>query len=432
MSKILNEKLKNKSAIVSIVGIGYIGLPLLLSIGKAGFKVNGIDIDENKISMLNKKESYISDISNEELKSQIKSIKSINFYSNYECIKESDVIIVCVPTPLNKTKDPDISYIIHAAEEISKFSINDKLISIESTVYPGATEELILPIFLNKNPNQKIGQDFFMVFSPERIDPGQKNWNLENTPKVIGGITKDCTFIGKLLYQEICNTIIEVSSSKSAEMVKLLENTFRATNIGLVNEMAIICNKLGIDIWEVIDAAKTKPYGFMPFYPGPGLGGHCIPIDPRYLEWKLETMNSESLYIKLAEKINFNMPQYVFSRINQIITTHNLSKKVFLIGITYKPNVSDTRESPALELMQIFIDNKYEVCFNDPYVPEISLEGKIYHSSELKHSKDYFGVITSGHKKYNWNKIVSYFNYIFDSRNALQDLKNESDKIFTL
>ena len=213
MSKILNEKLKNKSAIVSVVGIGYIGLPLLLNIGKAGFNVNGIDIDENKISMLKEKKSYISDISNEQLSSQIASINSINFHSNYECIEESDVIIICVPTPLNKTKDPDISYIIHATEEISKFSINDKLISIESTVYPGATEELILPTLLNKNPKQKIGQDFFMVFSPERIDPGQSSWTLENTPKVIGGITKDCTIIGKLLYQEICNTIIEVSSS---------------------------------------------------------------------------------------------------------------------------------------------------------------------------------------------------------------------------
>ncbi|MBR49388.1 MAG: UDP-N-acetyl-D-glucosamine dehydrogenase [Chloroflexi bacterium] len=432
MSAYLVEKLKNKSAIISVVGVGYIGLPLLLNIGKAGFKVNGIDIDENKISKLKNKKSYISDISNEDLEYQLGNINSVNFYSNYECVKESDVIIVCVPTPLNKTKDPDISYIIHAAEEISKFSSKNKLISIESTVYPGATEELILPIFLNKNPKQIIGQDFFMVFSPERIDPGQSNWDLKNTPKVIGGITNDCTSIAKLLYQEICDSIIEVSSSKSAEMVKLLENTFRATNIGLVNEMAIICNKLGINIWEVIDAAKSKPYGFMPFYPGPGLGGHCIPIDPRYLEWKLETLNSESLYIKLAEKINFNMPQYVFSRINQIITDNKLNKKVFLMGVSYKPNVSDIRESPAIELMQIFIDNKYEVKFNDPYVPEILLEGQNLYSTNFNQADNFFGVITADHQKYDWNKILNYFNHIFDTRNALKNTKNDSTHIFTL
>ena len=432
----LQQKILNKNAHISIIGLGYVGLPLLLALGKIGFTVTGIDIDNEKISHLNQNKSYIADISNDELYNEIKSIKNINFTNKYESINNSDVVIICVPTPLNKTKDPDISYIIHATEQTAKYSLNNKLISVESTVYPGATEELILPKLIKQNPKLNVGTDFNLVFSPERVDPGQNYWNLKNTPKIVGGITENCTTIGAALYKTLCNKVVQVSSSRAAEMTKLLENTFRATNIGLVNEMAIISQKLNIDIWEIVEAAKTKPFGFMPFYPGPGLGGHCIPVDPRYLDWKLETLNSESKFIKLSEEINFSMPGFVVTRIKNIFENLNVTNpKVLILGLAYKPNVSDIRESPSIDIMKLLNEENIKFQYNDPMVESIEIEGKTYNSqnidSELLKNTD-LAIISTDHSIYNWEYITNNLKYIFDTRNALRNVKKSKAKIFKL
>ena len=428
----LAEKLKDKTANVTVIGLGYIGLPLSISFAKAGFNVFGIDIDNSKIQSLHEQNSYISDVSDKELKKTIKNHK-INFTSNYSPIVESDVVIICVPTPLNKTKDPDISYIVKVSEEISKFDINKKLICLESTVYPGATEEVILPI-LTSNNNLKIGDDFNLLFSPERMDPGQSNWNLSNTPKVIGGITSRCTDLGQILYNFVSDNIIKVSSTKAAEMTKLLENTFRAANIGLINEMALICKKLNLDIWEIIEAAKTKPYGYMPFYPGPGLGGHCIPVDPRYLEWKLEMLNTESKFIKLSEDINFGMPDYVVQSAEEIIKKHNLNNKVNIIGVTYKPNVSDIRESPAIDIMQILSEKNIKFSFNDPHINKLEIENLTIKSESIEsffNNKE-LSIIITDHANYDWDYISKNLEIIYDTRNALRNIKNTKINIYKL
>ena len=434
MNENLKTKLINKQAIISVIGLGYIGLPLALSFASAGYKVNGIDIDKTKITKLQNKQSYISDIEDIFLKKIIKN-NNIKFFSDYNSITESDVIIVCVPTPLNKTKDPDISYIISATENISEFSINKKLISIESTVYPGATDEIILPILLKKS-NLNIGQDFNLIFSPERMDPGQRKWNLKNTPKVIGGITPNCNKLGSILYKSVADEVITVSSTRAAEMTKLLENTFRAANIGLINEMAMICEKLNLDIWEIIEAAKSKPFGFMPFYPGPGLGGHCIPIDPRYLEWKLETLNSESKFIKLSEEINFGMPHYTLKKLKNIQNENKISNKsIIIFGVAYKPNVSDTRESPAIDLMKLLKDENISFKFNDPYVNSVEFDGDTYYSTDITKkvlNESGMGVIITNHSIYKWDEICNNLKYIFDTRNALQNTKSPKSKIYKL
>ena len=434
MNELLKEKIINKKAIINVIGLGYVGLPLALSFAESGYKVNGIDIDKNKIKNLNNQTSYISDVKNNYLKNTILE-KKMAFNTNYNSISESDVIIICVPTPLNKTKDPDISYIVAVVEEIAKYSIKEKLVCLESTVYPGATEEIVLPK-LSTNPKLTIGKDFNLIFSPERIDPGQTKWNLENTPKVIGGITSECTELGSILYQAISKKIIKVSSTRAAEMTKLLENTFRAANIGLINEMAIICEKLEIDIWEIIEAAKTKPYGFMPFFPGPGLGGHCIPVDPRYLDWKLQTLNSESKYIKLSEEINFSMPHYVLSRIKNIKEKNKLKNNPLIVfGVSYKPNVSDIRESPAIDLLKLFYEENIDFIYNDPYVKKLNIDGRIYHSEPLSEKllqESDLGIITTDHSNYNWKDITNNLSYIFDTRNALRNTKAKKSKIYKL
>ena len=432
----LYQKLMTKNAHISIIGLGYVGLPLLLALGKEGFSVTGIDIDNEKIEKLKQNTSYISDISNKELLDAINTIENVNFANKYDSIENSDAIIICVPTPLNKTKDPDISYIINATEQLAKYSLKNKLISVESTVYPGATEELILPTIIKQNPNLTVGNDFNLVFSPERVDPGQKYWNLKNTPKIIGGITKNCTEIGTALYGTLCNQVVQVSSARAAEMTKLLENTFRATNIGLVNEMAIISQKLNIDIWEIVEAAKTKPFGFMPFYPGPGLGGHCIPVDPRYLDWKLETLNSESKFIKLSEEINFSMPNFVVSRIKNIFKNLIITNpKILILGLAYKPNVSDIRESPSIDIMTLLNKENIKFQYNDPMVKSIEIEGQTYKSkdinNELLKNTD-LAIISTDHSIYNWEYITNNLKYIFDTRNALRNIKKSKAKIFKL
>jgi len=308
----LNQKLKERKAKVAILGLGYVGLPLCLEFLESGFEVIGLDVNENKVKSLNRAESYVTDISNEELLKALNT-KRFRVSSDFSLLKEVDTVSVCVPTPLRKTKEPDISFIISAAENIGKYLKKGQLVVLESTTYPGTTEEIVLPEL--EKSGLKVGKDFFLAFSPERIDPGNLKFNLKNTPKIVGGITSNCTEMAVSLYSTIVNKVIPVSSTQAAEMVKLLENTFRAVNIGLVNEIALMADKLNLDVWEIIDAAASKPFGFLPFYPGPGLGGHCIPVDPHYLSWKLRELNYNPKFIDLAQEINSKMPELVVDKI---------------------------------------------------------------------------------------------------------------------
>jgi len=426
----LLDKIKDKKIKPCIIGLGYVGLPLAIEFAKAEFNVTGIDLDKSRVDSVNRGESYIGDISNEEIFSIHHRFSAT---TNYSILKEIDTISICVPTPLRKTKDPDISYIISAAREISKYLRTGQLIILESTTYPGTTEEVVLPIFESKG--LKVGKDFYLAFSPERVDPGNKKFNTRNIPKIVGGVTAECTKMAVALYEEIVEKVIPVSSTQVAEMTKLLENTFRAVNIGLINEIAKMCNKMGIDVWEVIEAAKTKPFGFMPFYPGPGLGGHCIPLDPLYLSWKAKINGFNPRFIELADEINSSMPEYVVSKITNSLNEKKKSingSKVLILGVAYKRDVNDIRESPALEIMKILKDKGAEVLYNDPHIPELNTDNLNFKSSQLKEelleSVDCIAIITD-HTNYDYLRIVKNARLLIDTRNATRGINNEKKKI---
>ena len=443
----LKEKIESRSAVISIIGLGYIGLPLATIFAEAGFPVLGIDLDRSRIEAICRGESYINDVPSEALNrlvaTKIEALTDASetrrFWAtdDYEELKHADVVIVCVPTPLSKTRDPDVSYIISAAEKMGSFIRNGALVVLESTTYPGTTEEIILPV-LEKSSSLSsdgqpatVGKDFFLAFSPERIDPGRTDWTIKETPKVIGGITEYCLEVAVALYASVVDRVVPVSSPKVAEMVKLLENTFRATNIALVNEVAIICDRLGVDVWEVIEAAKTKPFGFMPFYPGPGLGGHCIPVDPQYLAWKLRTLNYKARFIQLAEEINFSMPEYVLDKIANALNDCSMplrGSQVLVLGVAYKADMGDLRESPALDVIELLSGKGASVVYNDPYVPsltvgDISLRSVELNEDRLK-SMDCV-VITTSHGSYDWGWIVRHSKLIVDTRNATAGLAAE-------
>ncbi|MDH3443642.1 MAG: nucleotide sugar dehydrogenase, partial [Deltaproteobacteria bacterium] len=346
----LVEKIKSRNATAAVIGLGYVGLPLAMQIVAAGFKVVGIDLDRNKITDLKEGKSYILDVPSATVEETVKAGK-LAPTSDFSLLCDVDTVSICVPTPLSKSRDPDISYILAATEKIKKFLHKGQLIVLESTTYPGTTEELILPEL--ESSGLRAGNDFFLAYSPERIDPGNVSFNTRNTPKIVGGITRECGEIARLFYSQFIDRVISVSSSKCAEMVKLLENTFRSINIGMINEMALMCDLLGVDVYEVIDAAATKPFGFSPFYPGPGLGGHCIPIDPHYLAWKLKALNFQARFIGLAAEINGMMPTVVSAMVADGLNKHSKSirgSKILILGVAYKRNVSDCRESPALDV----------------------------------------------------------------------------------
>ncbi len=424
-TSLLKRKIALKKARIGIIGLGYVGLPLAVEFAKKGFMVSGIDVNSKRVQDINKGFSYILDVSTEELK---KVVASRNLYAtaDFSVLKELDAIIICVPTPLRKTREPDISYIISAAKEISKYFGKGKIVVLESTTYPGTTEEIILPML--SKANLKVGRDFFLVFSPERVDPANKNFNTANIPKVVGGVTAECTKIAKLLYGQIVSDVIGVSSTRTAEMVKLLENTFRSVNIGLVNEIALMCDKLGIDVWEVIDAAKSKPFGFMPFYPGPGLGGHCIPIDPLYLSWKARMHGFEARFIELASQINSQMPNYVVDKIadglNKFKKSINASK-ILIVGVSYKKDVNDVRESPAFEIIRILMEKGARINFFDPYVDSLNIDGLKLKSVILNRSllkgQD-CAVIVTDHTNVGYEFIVDNASLIIDTRNALKGM----------
>ncbi|RMF94524.1 MAG: nucleotide sugar dehydrogenase [Candidatus Schekmanbacteria bacterium] len=431
----IDKLIKTKKAKVAVIGLGYVGLPLAMEIVNGGFSVVGIDVEKKKVNRINRGSSPVLDVSDDILKNALNS-KRFSSTTDYSILKKADIITICVPTPLRKTRDPDISYIIAAINNVKNFIRKGQLIILESTTYPGTTRELIKPTL--ESSGLKAGKDFFLAFSPERIDPGNKEFTTKNTPKVVGGISPKCTKIAALFYSQFIDSVTEVSNSDSAEMVKLLENTFRSVNIGLVNEMALICDKLGINVWEVIDAAATKPFGFMPFYPGPGLGGHCIPIDPHYLSWKLKELNFNARFIELAGEVNSHMPEFVISKITDSLNIRNKSvkgAKVLIIGVSYKRDINDMRESPALDIIGILDEKGAKISYYDPYIPSFTLKGKKYKSknltpNEIKNADCV--VITTNHSCIDYEKVVKHSKLIVDTRNALKNFKRNRKKIVLL
>jgi UDP-N-acetyl-D-glucosamine dehydrogenase len=425
----LERKILKRSAKLGVLGLGYVGLPLAVEMAKNDFHVTGIDIDGRRVDSVNEGVSYISDVSNETLRAALATGR-IRATQSFAAVESVDTVSICVPTPLRKTKDPDLSYIIASAEAVHNHLRTGQLIILESTTYPGTTREVVLPI-LGKSGLQ-VGRDFFLAYSPERVDPGNTTYTTGNIPKVIGGITPRCTELATLLYRNFVERVVPVSSSESAEMVKLLENTFRSVNIALANEMARMCRKFGINVWEVIEAAKTKPFGFMPFYPGPGLGGHCIPVDPYYLTWKAKMNGFEPQLIEMAAIINSRMPEFTVSRIADGLNKHKKSlngSRVLAVGVTYKKDVSDTRESPALEVLKGLLENGATVFYTDPFVPRIEVMGESFESvsltSHLLASMDCVVVLTD-HSNFNYEMIAAESRLVLDCRNALHNFAGEN------
>lgn len=421
----LLDRIAARQARIGIVGLGYVGLPLAVAFAEEGFQVVGVDLDTRKIAALQRGESYIEDVPS----GVIEALVSNGLFSastDYATLAEVDAISICVPTPLRKTKDPDISYIVDATECIATHmpAEGGQLIVLESTTYPGTTEEVILPRL--SRDGLEVGRDFFLAFSPERIDPGRTDYTVRTTPKVIGGTTADCLDVAVALYGTVVDHPVPVSGTATAEMVKLLENTFRAVNIGLVNEVALMCDRLGLNVWEVVGAAATKPYGFMPFYPGPGLGGHCIPIDPHYLSWKLRTLNYTARFIELAAEVNSHMPDYVVGKVGDALNAERKAingSRVLVLGVAYKRDVGDVRESPALDILHLLSQRGAEVSYHDPYVPSLRREGVALDSSPLTEAAlaaaDCVVVVTD-HRAFDWAWIGARARLIVDTRNAVR------------
>ncbi|HET6465650.1 MAG TPA: nucleotide sugar dehydrogenase [Nitrospiria bacterium] len=422
-SKVLVGKILDKTAQIAIIGMGYVGLPLAVEFARVGFKVTGLDIDPEKIRALEAGESYIPDISSTTVRSLVKEGR---FYptTDPEVLRFMDTVTICVPTPLRKTKDPDLSYIMSSVEVIRRSLHAGQLIILESTTYPGTTDEMVLPRL--EESGLKVGRDFFLAFSPERVDPGNQQYTTRNTPKVVGGITAECTQLARTLYEQAIDKVISVSSTKVAETVKLLENTFRSVNIALVNEIALMSDKMGINVWEVIDAAATKPFGFLPFYPGPGIGGHCIPIDPFYLSWKARQSGFEARFIDLAGQINSRMPEYVVEKVTDALNRHGKclnGARLLIVGVAYKKDINDVRESPALDIISLLARKGVQISYHDPFVSSLSVEGMEQRSKALDEKtleEQDCVVIVTNHSGLDYEKIVKASKLIMDTRNALK------------
>src|ERR1700691_2709691 len=406
----LKGKIQNKTARVGIVGLGYVGLPLAVEFANAGFSVTGIDVLKAKVAGLNRGESHVQDVPGSEV-ARLIAEKRFRATTDFSVVRELDTINICVPTPLRKTKDPDMSYIVSAVEAIAKHFHPGLLVILESTTYPGTTDELLLPTF--EKLGFKAGEDFFLCFSPQAREPRNPPYQASNTPKGVGGVTPACTEMGRLFFSQALDTVVPVSNTRVAEMVKLLENTFRMINIGLVNEMAIMCDGMGINVWEVIDAAATKPFGFMPFYPGPGLGGHCIPIDPFYLSWKTKQSGIEARFIELAGYINGNMPHFVVDKIQNALNDCAKPLKgsrVHLLGVAYKRDIDDVRESPALDIIHLLSKRGASVTYSDPYVPQLHADGVVPEMAAIDADKGAADadcvVIVTDHKGFDYTRIV--------------------------
>jgi len=432
MLKHLREKILQKKVKIGVMGLGYVGLPLAVDFAKKGFKVYGMDVDKDRIERLRKGRSYILDVPTADIVKVIKN-KMLTVTTNMGVIKKLDAIIICVPTPLDKAKEPDMSYIISAVESIAKYMRRGQIITLESTTYPGTTEEVMLPVL--ESHGLKEGKDFYLAFSPERIDPGNKDYKTQNTPKILGGMSKESTEIAKLLYEQAIETVIPVSSPGVAEMIKLLENTFRIVNIGLVNEIMLMCDEMGINVWEVIDGAKTKPYGYMAFYPGPGVGGHCIPVDPLYLSWKARMRGFEARFIDLASQINSEMPHYVVSKTADALNSRGKplkDSKILIMGVAYKKDVKDLRESPALEIIDILLKKCALVSYYDPYLPYLKIHGLNlkcagFNKKAFKNSDCV--VIVTDHSNVDYKLVAKNSRLIVDTRNVLKDIKDRKNII---
>jgi UDP-N-acetyl-D-glucosamine dehydrogenase len=430
----LEAKLAGRTAKIGIVGLGYVGLPLAVAFAEAGFEVMGVDLAAEKVALLNQGQSYIPDIETAVVGPLVKAGR-LKAYTDYAVLAAADVVSICVPTPLRKTKDPDMTYVIQSTEAVAKVKHAGMLVVLESTTYPGTTEEILAPR-LEEGGELRIGENIFVAFSPERIDPGNQVYTVKNTPKVVGGMTPACQEVAAAYYGAIVDKIVKVSSPTAAEMVKLLENTFRAVNIGLVNEIALMCDKLDINVWEVITAAASKPFGFMPFYPGPGLGGHCIPVDPHYLSWKLKTLNYTARFIELASEINTSMPYYVVSKVTDGLNEDAKAvknAKIAVLGVAYKKDIDDVRESPALDVIQLLEERGAHVTYHDPHVPSIRLEGGRTMQSQA-YSTDWLAgadcvVIITNHSTYDWAEVAGHSRLVVDTRNALAGIKGRAQVI---
>ena len=427
MSDLLKKSIDNCSAKIGIIGLGYVGLPLAVELAKSSYRVMGFEVDPLKVKNIKNKKSYITDVPAQVLAPLVSS-GNLSATTDFKQLRTRDVIIVCVPTPLRKSKEPDVSYIVAAVDKIAQNLKKGQLIVLESTTYPGTTKELVMPMLEKKG--FKCGKDFYLAFSPERVDPSNKKYNISNTPKVVGGITKTCGELAESIYSRVTNKVIRVSCTEAAEMVKLLENTFRAVNIALVNEVALMCDKLKLDVWEIIDSAASKPFGFMPFYPGPGIGGHCIPLDPQYLSWKLKTLNFYSRFIELASEMNSKMPEYLVQKIGDVLNEKGKSirnAKIILLGVAYKKDVNDLRESPALDVLKLLLDKKAKVSYFDPNIPEFKWEGLKFRSEKNLNavSKYDAAVIITNHSNLDYKKIAQHSKILIDSRNATKGIESK-------
>ncbi|MBW2421744.1 MAG: nucleotide sugar dehydrogenase [Deltaproteobacteria bacterium] len=431
----LSERIESREARIGVIGLGYVGLPLSLEFAKAGFEVVGFDIDAEKVAAVQEGRSYIEDVPAKEL-AKARAEGKLDASTDFAGLAGLDVINICVPTPLTRTKDPDVSHMAKALEEIRRRLRSGQLVILGSTTYPGTTDELFVPML--EETGLKVGEDFCLAFAPERIDPANKVFQVRNVPKVIGGRTPLCTELAGKVFSTIFDEIVPVSSTQSAEMVKLLENTFRAINIGLANEIALMCNRLGLDVWEVIEAAATKPYGFMKFLPGPGLGGHCIPVDPSYLAWKMKSLNFPARFIDLATDINTRMPEYVVERVSDLLNEERLAvngARLLILGVAYKKDVSDMRESPALDIIRLLAAKGADISYHDPHVPECVVDGRNYKNvdltDEILGSAD-LAVVLTDHTAFDYQRIVDGAARVFDTRNATKSVEKHRERISKL
>lgn len=435
MRQLLLDKIQNRSACVGVVGLGYVGLPLAIEFARAGFRVVGYDISDAVARELSAGRSHILDVASEQLAEFVRAGR-FEPTSDEDRIREMDVVLIAVPTPLSKTRDPDMSYVLASSDAIARHARPGMLVILESTTYPGTTRELMQPKL--EAEGLVVGEDIFLAFSPERVDPGNRVWNTRNTPKVVGGITPACTEIASALYAAALDTIVTVSSTETAELVKLLENTFRSVNIAMVNEMAIVCEKLGVDIWEVVEAAATKPFGFMKFMPGPGIGGHCIPLDPHYLAWKMRTLNYKTRFIDLASEINSEMPAVVVEKVARALNDDRKPVKgsrVLVLGVAYKKDVDDVRESPALDIIRLLEDAGANIAYHDPYVPTFRDDGHVHESVELTDEELTLAdavVIVTDHSKVDYQRVVERAAVIVDTRNVTAKLTRGRGRVIAL
>ena len=432
----LMERLSNRTAVVAVLGLGYVGLPLAVVFAEAGYTVIGVDPVKDKVDAINRGESYILDVPSEKV-ARLVADNKLTATTDFSVCRRADAVSICVPTPLSKTGDPDLSFIVSATEGLAPYVHAGMVVVLESSTYPGTTREMVLPR-LTAHDGVTVGKDIFIAFSPERVDPGRKDWTTKNTPKVMGGITPDCSEVGTCWYEQALDKVVTVSSTEVAEMAKLLENTFRMINLGLVNELAIMCDLLGVDVWEVIDAAATKPFGFMKFTPGPGVGGHCIPIDPLYLSWKLKSLNYNARFIDLASEINTNMPRFAVGKVQDALNDCGKAlkgSKVLILGVSYKPDIDDLRESPALDVIGLLKAKGAVVTYHDPYIPRLKHDSwemdSVPDLMQAVSEADCVTIVTN-HKVYDYRAILDQANLIVDTRNALGSMGRDNPKVVRL